>query len=347
MASALKRRTLINLVQSLFFLGLGIWIIYRMFYLMSPGDRQDMVDSIRQTRLTYLIPILIAGFLSHFFRAARWNLLLRPLDIHPRLTNTTLAVLIGYLVNLILPRMGEIAKCTVLARYERVPADKMVGTIVAERAFDLVSLLFICLLALALQAAVIGEFALEILGALASRKWILLAGISLLGFLIVLAIFLVRRKAGGRIAQFLLGILTGIGALFRMKTRGPFLLYSVLIWAMYLSQVYLGFLALPPTDHLNVLAALVVLIFGSLGMILTPGGLGAYPALIAEILIYYGISGPDGKAFGWVSWSVQTGIVILLGLAAFLALPLYNRYLHQKKQAYGNDRLGEEQDRLR
>ncbi len=335
MAKAIKTRTLIQWTQYLIFLGLGMWIIYRMFHQMSPSDRREMVDAIQQTRLIYLVPILIAGFLSHFFRALRWNLLLHPLNIRPRITNTTLAVLIGYLVNLILPRMGEIAKCTVLARYEKVPADKMVGTIVAERGFDLVCLILISFLALVFQAQIIGQFALEIFQELSSKKWALLAALPALGFLSFLAIFLIRKQSGGRIARFILGMVSGIGALFRMKTRGPFLLYSALIWLMYLSQVYLGFLALPPTDHLSGMAALVVLIFGSVGMILTPGGLGAYPALIAEILLYYGIAGPEGKAFGWVSWSVQTGIVILLGMASLVALPLYNRkYNENNKKAF-------------
>lgn len=341
MASTIKTRTWIQVGQYLAFLGLGLWIIYRMFHQMSPSDRQDMREAIEQTRLIYLIPIFIAGFLSHFVRALRWNLLLHPLQIRPRLANTTFAVLIGYLVNLLVPRMGEIAKCTVLARYEKVPADKMVGTIVAERGFDMVCLVAIILLALALQAGIIGQFALEIFQELASRKWALLAAASALGFLILFALFLIRRRSGGRIARFILGMLSGIGALFRMKTRGAFLLYSALIWLLYLSQVYLGFLALPSTDHLGILPALVVLLFGSVGMILTPGGLGAYPALIAEILLYYGISSPEGKAFGWVSWSVQTGIVLLLGLASLLILPVYNRNRNHKTNSNESSGMGE------
>jgi hypothetical protein len=94
---------------------------------------------------------------------------------------------------------------------------------------------------------------------------------------------------------------------------------------MYLLLVVLGFLALPATDHLGILAALVVLVFGSLGMITTQGGIGAYTYLVAKILLFYDISEAEGQAFGWVSWLAQTLIVLVLGTAALIILPIYNR----------------------
>src|SRR5690348_15598721 len=119
----MNKRTLITVAQYLVFLGLGIGIIYYMFHSMSADDKDKMIASIKQTRLIFLVPVIIGGFFSHFFRALRWKLLLKPLQIFPGTVNTTLSVLIGYLVNLLVPRMGEVAKCTVLARYEKVPAD--------------------------------------------------------------------------------------------------------------------------------------------------------------------------------------------------------------------------------
>src|ERR1044071_220596 len=165
----MKKRTLITILQYVVFLGLGILIIYRMFSQMSPQDKADMMDSVRQTRLWVLAPVLVLGFFSHYFRSLRWKLLLKPLYIRPRTTNVTLAVLLGYLVNLLLPRMGEVAKCTVLARYEHVPADKMVGTIVAERAFDVLCLILVTILAFVLQADVIGDYASSMFAKLAAK----------------------------------------------------------------------------------------------------------------------------------------------------------------------------------
>lgn len=324
----MKKRTLLTIVQYVVFLGLGIAIIYRMSDQMSPQDKADMMSSIRQTRLWILAPVLVAGFLSHFFRALRWKLLLKPLRIYPTTANTTFSVLIGYLVNLLLPRMGEVAKCTVLARYEHVPADKMVGTIVAERAFDVVCLVLVTLFAFFMQASVIGSYATNIFSKLAEKRILLFGGLTGLAFLLLFLIFLARRNKESKIAKFILGMRDGVRSIFRLKDRGMFLLYTILIWLLYLSQVILGFWSMPPVEHLSMLAALVVLIFGSIGMIVTPGGLGAYPALIAEILLFYGISDADGKAFGWVSWTAQTGIVLILGIGSLILLPLYNRRKH-------------------
>lgn len=326
----MKKRTLLTIAQYVIFLGLGILIIYRMSSSMSDKDKADMMESIRQTRLWLLAPVLVAGFLSHWFRALRWKLLLKPLDIHPSTTNTTLSVLIGYLVNLLLPRMGEVAKCTVLARYEHVPADKMVGTILAERAFDVACLVLVTTAAFVLQADVIGDYASSIFGKLAAKRIFFIGGLTAFAFLILFLIFLVRRHKQSKIVQFIIGMKDGVTSILKMKDRGRFLLFTILIWTLYWSQVLLGFWAIPATEHLMLLAGLVVLIFGSIGMIVTPGGLGAYPALIAEILFFYGIDDADGKAFGWVSWAAQTGIVLVLGIGALIILPLYNRNKHHQ-----------------
>jgi uncharacterized protein (TIRG00374 family) len=324
----MKKRTLLTIAQYVIFLGLGILIIYRMTTGMSEQDKADMMESIRQTKLWLLAPVLVAGFLSHWLRALRWKLLLKPLDIHPSTTNTTLSVLIGYLVNLLLPRMGEVAKCTVLARYEHVPADKMVGTILAERAFDVFCLVLVTLAAFALQADVIGDYASSIFGKLAAKRVFFIGALTAFAFLILFLIFLVRRHKQSKIVQFIIGMKDGVSSILKMKDRGRFLFYTICIWTLYWSQVILGFWSIPATEHLGMLSGLVVLIFGSVGMIVTPGGLGAYPALIAEILFFYGIDDADGKAFGWVSWAAQTGIVLILGVIALIILPLYNRNKH-------------------
>ncbi len=151
----MSKKTLLTIVQYIVFLGLGIGIIYWMFSKMTDEQVDAMFTSIKQTRLWMLIPIFFVGFLSHWFRAMRWNLMLDPLGIHPKTNNTFFAVMIGYMTNLAIPRAGEVAKCTVLARYEKVPADKMIGTIVAERAFDVLCLGIITLYTFFLEADVI------------------------------------------------------------------------------------------------------------------------------------------------------------------------------------------------
>ena len=109
-----------------------------------------------------------------------------------------------------------------------------------------------------------------------------------------------------------------------MKKRWKFLGYTVLIWLMYLMQIYIGLKCLPATHDLTPLAALVVLVYGSVGMIVTPGGIGLYPFLVAQILGVYLISDVPAQAFGWIAWVVQTGIIIVLGVISLLFIHPYN-----------------------
>ena len=323
------KNTLIKIFQYVFFLGLGIAIIFYMYNSLSPEDRKNMWTAIQGVRLWIFIPIFISGFLSHFFRAVRWRLLLEPLRIHPGLVNTTLAVLIGYVANLVLPRAGEVAKCTVLAKYEKVPADKMVGTILAERAFDVVCLLIIMILACILQSHIIGVYATQqfnnLVHLISRNRYVFVGLIVLMAIGIIAIVMVYRRHKETKIGKFMKGMSHGVGAILHMKKRWAFIGYTFLIWLMYLLQIYLGFLGLPATDHLSMLAALVVLIFGSIGMISTQGGIGAYPFLVAHILSYYAINPGNAQAFGWVAWAVQTGIIVVLGAISIVMLPLFNR----------------------
>jgi uncharacterized protein (TIRG00374 family) len=321
----MKKKTLITVLQYIVFLGLGIAIIFYMSSQLSERDKEEMVAAIKSVRLWVVAPILIGGFLSHYFRALRWKLMLKPLNIHPSTTNTTLAVLIGYIANLVLPRAGEVAKCTVLAKYEQVPADKMIGTIVAERIFDLICLVLVTAFAFMLEADVIGDYAKDILGKISEKTsvfiFVLIAGI----LMVVVAILIVRRFKESRVGKFIKGLGDGLRSILQMEKKWLFLVYTVLIWGMYLSLVMLGFLSMPATQHLGFAPALVVLIFGSIGMITTQGGIGAYTYLVAKILLFYNIDNAIGQAFGWVSWIAQTAIVLVLGIGALILLPIVNR----------------------
>lgn len=325
----MKKKTLITILQYIVFLGLGIGIIYWMFSKMKPEEITTMVNSIKQTRLWFLVPIFIVGLLSHLFRALRWKLMLEPMGIKPTTANTFFAVMIGYLTNLALPRAGEVAKCTVLARYEKVPADKMIGTIVAERAFDVVCLALIIFLAFILEAEVIGKMLSDAANGAAGKTSMIVSLIVIaLGGLGLLVFIYVRFK-DSKIGKFIKGLAQGVLSILQLKKRGLFILYTMLIWGMYWFQVVLGFWSLPPTEHLSLSVGLVVLIAGSIGMIATQGGIGAYPLAVAQALSVYGVDAKThGLAFGWVSWLVQVGIVLVLGIISLILLPVFNRTEH-------------------
>jgi uncharacterized protein (TIRG00374 family) len=320
------KKALITILQYVIFLGLGIAIVAYMWHQLSKDEISEILDSIKSVHLLLLIPIFFVGFLSHFFRAIRWKLLLDTLRIHPTTVNVTLAVLIGYVTNLMLPRAGEVAKCTILAKYEKVPADKMVGTIVAERAFDILCLLIVVALAFILQGSYISDYARAHLSShMASKRNALIITVLVILAIIFSLIFIYRRNKQSKVGVFIKGMGDGVRAIIHMRKRRAFIGYTFLIWIMYLLQVYMGFKCLSATADLSVLAALVVLVFGSVGMITTQGGIGAYPFLVAQILLAYNVKNTAGLAFGWLAWVVQTGIIVILGVLALIILPIYNR----------------------
>ncbi len=323
------KKTLLTVLKYVVFLGLGIWIVYHMLHQLTPEQKDELISAIESINPWYLVPITIAGVLSHVFRAVRWRYLLETVDCRPTVLNTTFSVFIGYIANLALPRAGEVAKCTVLAKYENLPAHKMIGTIVAERAFDVLCLIVITIFAFGMQAHIISEYLSVKMDSVKDKiealKPLLFGGLAAFALLIVIVVIIYRRNKDSKVGRLMKEMLHGILSIIHMKKRWQFMIFTVLIWAMYLAQIYIGLLCLPATHHLSILTALVVLVYGSLGMIATPGGIGAYTYLVAQILGLYMIADVPAQAFGWIAWVVQTAIIIVFGVASLILIHPLNR----------------------
>jgi uncharacterized membrane protein YbhN (UPF0104 family) len=321
------KKILLTILQYVIFFGLGALLIWWQYGNLTPEDKAEILVSFSQVRgrLWLLIPVLIIGLLSHLFRALRWKLLLEPLKLNPTTANITFAVLIGYLVNLLVPRMGEVARCTILAKYEHEPVDKIVGTIVAERAFDILCLILVTIIAVLTQTGtglVYLKDQFSRFNVSAGNIAMIVGGIVLF---VVLMMVIYRLTKKTKLGHFLAGIGYGILSIKFMHKKGQFLLYTALIWVCYLSLVVIGFKAIDATEHLGWIPAISVLVFGSLGMILTPGGIGAYPPAVQLVLVnLYAVKASYALAFGWVSWMAQTAVVLILGILSLILLPLYN-----------------------
>jgi len=323
------KKAIITILQYLVFLGLGIWIVYHMLHQLSDKETTELINAIESINAWYLIPICIVGFFSHFFRALRWRYLLETMDMRPTVTNTFFAVMIGYIANLALPRAGEVAKCTVLAKYEKMPAHKMIGTIVAERAFDIVCLLVITLVTFLLQMHVINDYAgqkmHELSGKIERHSTVLLIILAVIIAIIFGSILFYRKHKDNKAGRIMKEMSHGIFSIIHMKKRWEFMGLTVLMWLMYVLQIYIGLKSLPDTNHLSPLASLVVLVYGSVGLIITPGGIGLYTLLVAQILAAYKIPDVPAQAFGWIAWAVQTVMIIILGVFSLIAIHPYNR----------------------
>src|ERR1700744_3015334 len=134
------KKQLLTAVQYIFFAALAAFFVWLSLKDMDAKKWAQLKDALDRANYWLLVPVLGLLLASHWLRALRWRQLIQPMGYDPSKLNCFLGVMIGYFVNLGAPRLGEVVKCTILARYERIPADKLVGTIVAERAFDVVCL---------------------------------------------------------------------------------------------------------------------------------------------------------------------------------------------------------------
>lgn len=330
------KKKLLSLVQYLFFLALGLFLLW---LTLRKSDWNTIIEDLSEANYIYLIPAIIFLLFSHFIRALRWKILMQPLGYNPGTTNTFLAVLIGYWANLAVPRLGEVLKCTALARYEKLPADKLVGTIVAERAIDVVCLLLLLLLTVALQYDIIGAFTIRTLSGFFTRTTgelsvLKLAGILLLLILISIGLIIFFRrsqnKLAGKLKKLIAGVWQGLVSIRYIRRKWTFFLHSALIWFFYLLSTYMGFFAMQGLAQYGLGGALSALSFGSLGMIIpSPGGIGSFQYATQQVMMLYGVSAEKGLSLGMLIWLAQTGVIIVVGTISFFILPIINRRKHE------------------
>lgn len=337
------RKRLLSILKYFLFLGAGIFLVWWQLKDMTALEKQDFAAAFKSANYWLILPIIFMSLLSHFFRAVRWKYLMEPLGYHPSLKNVFSVVMVGYLANSAVPRLGEILKCTFLARYEKLKVEKLVGTIIVERTFDLLCFLIFIGLTILIQIDVIGIYIKEKLIKIGSTSgmpiwaymFILVMSIA---FIIHFTKLLFKKYPQNKIVQKINIIVKGIGDGFKtiitLQKKKLFLLMTLLIWSLYLTQVYIGFWAMEGTAHLSIKAAFSVLTLATLAMIASPGGIGWFPFFVMETLLIYGIASPLGTALGWMIWGVSTGIIIIAGVICLLVLPYINRKKNEIDQQH-------------
>lgn len=295
----------------------------------------EIRSALKNARLYLIVPVFIILISSHYVRALRWRLLMEPMGYKPGKANTFLAVMVGYLANQAVPRLGEVLKCTLLARYEKIPADKLVGTIILERLIDAVSLLTIFGITLVIQPGLYSQIINTIFNGDPKKETdkipAYLIGLILIGVIaVIIALWMILKKKNfndlvAAIKKIGSRIWQGLSAVQHLKKRGQFMVLTLILWSLYLSGGYIGFQALHETEHYGIKEAFTVLSAGSIGMIVTPGGIGAYAYLIEATMQLYGLQQSIAVAFGWLLWLAQTVVILVGGLFSFAALPWYNK----------------------
>lgn len=323
-------KKIINLVTYVLTFGLCAFLIWFSLKDLRPEDIAKIKFSVGKAKYILLIPIITMGVLSHWSRAVRWKYLMEPLGMKPATRNAFFAVMIGYLANMFLPRLGELIKCTILSRYEKIPADKLVGTIITERVFDILCLLIIFVLTIVVQTDLAAQYLHDLKvkydqtsgGGHNTILWIIIGAI-------ILSMIVFRKRIANfhlmqRVRQMLKNVVSGMMSFQRMKNKRAFLFHTVLIWSLYFGMILLGFQSIEETSMLGYKTSLSVLSFGSVGMIATPGGMGAYTLLVEEIVRLYGIDQVISLAISWIIWLVPTVIILFGGAISLILLPILN-----------------------
>lgn len=290
---------------------------------------------------TWVTFALIAALLSHFIRAVRWRLLIRPLGYNPSVMNVFLAVMIGYFMNLVVPRMGEISKCISLGKNENIPTNKLLGSIIVERLFDVICLLILIFITFIAQIETIGaffsaafgdSFSLDKIGAPQILLIIGVLGLGFAGFKFgpkILFNLIQNSKYFFKVKKLIIGLTQGLKSFKNLESRKEFLLHTFLIWFLYFLMVYLCFPAYMPTVDLGPLAGLSALAIGSLGIVApVQGGIGAYHWCVQKLLTLYGISEDNGLTFAFIVHTAQTLLLIVFGAISLVLLPVFSK---QKK----------------
>ena len=312
----LNIKKILKIILPLVLGGLLVW------YSISKISIEILIDYFKEANYTWIFLGLFFGVLSHLSRAYRWKFMLDPLGFKPKFTNSVLAVLVGYLVNLAVPRAGEVSRALVLKNYEDIPFEKGFGTIVAERIADLIMMLCIILITLFVQFDFIYELLTKNFN---PTKIIIGLAILIIAFYILTSI-IKKAKSGFllKIKTFVSGLIEGVTSIFKMKKKWAFIFHTLFIWAMYVAMFWA---TIPAIEGLEVPLGgiLIGFIAGGFSIAATNGGIGLYPIAVAGALALFDIPAEPATAFGWIMWTAQTAMIIVFGGLAFLFLPIYNK----------------------
>jgi uncharacterized membrane protein YbhN (UPF0104 family) len=318
-------KTLIKVLKIAIPLSLGLYLAYYSFASIEDKDKVGQVLS-RANYLFIFLSILFS-WLSHYARSARSQILLEPMGYKTSVWNNYHAVMVGYFMNLLLPRAGEISRAGVMTRTEKVPFEKAFGAIIAERVIDVIMLATISLITIGMQYSKfellwghINEMKTN-QGSSGSSPWffyvLIVLGVLALGAMVL---YVVHKGFRSKINGLIKGLMDGLLTIIKLKKRWQFIGYTFLIWFLYIALYLICFYSIEETSGLELKGLMLGFLGGSIGIILVQGGIGVYPVMVATALALYGADRDIVIALGWVVWAAQTILLIVAGAVSFYVL---------------------------
>lgn len=297
---------------------LGFFLIYYSYINTSIEDRNIIYLTFINVSYPYVILSIFFGMLSHISRAMRWQQMIVPLGYKVPISNSIMFVLIAFLSNLGIPRSGEILRATSATFYNNIPFEKGFGTIITERIIDVLILGIIILLGILISSKI--SFP-------ENAKNISLSFILITLFILFFATLYISKKKELKLKILLIldGLKKGVLSINIVRNKSLFIFHTFFIWLGYFLMVFIVKFSIPETANLNFEPILLAFIAGAITMVLTNGGIGAYPLAIAAVISQYNVPYESALAFGWVVWSSQTIMIIIFGSFSFVFLPILNK----------------------
>jgi len=321
------KKTYPIILKYLVVLAIIVFLIWLSFHHFTPQNWRDMIGAMQGARYILLLPVFTLMLLSHYLRSLRWKQLIEPMGYNPPLFDLFCALLTGYLANQFLPRGGEVIRCTVITKKHKIPVEKLIGTIITERAVDILCLLIVGLSIFFIEYSLLSTPVQSVLthkqAANAGRhgiNWVVITAVVAGLALIMFIVSRVGKKFSAFIIKIFRGFKEGFLSIKKVKSRGRFIAYTIGMWACYILSTWVGCFAMQATQHLGLSTAVVLLFAGSLGIIVTPGGVAAYPIAIQKALTLYDINEDIGLAFGWLLWCTQFIFTIVFGTLAYIVI---------------------------
>lgn len=324
------KQKLLKVLKFFIFLAIGCFL----FWLVYKDQDVNRIKLILENKVDYIWVwlSLIMGIFSHISRTLRWSLMIEPLGKKPRTLNVFLSVMVGYLMNLVIPRMGEISRCGVLARYEKMSFSKLLGTVVTERIIDVIMLLILTLIVVVSQFGKIIQFLRNNPDILAKADHILFSPILIVVIILIIAIVFIFRKnilkldLFEKLKNIIKNFAEGLKSINKMENKGWFLFHTIFIWLMYYLMLYVVFFSFDFTSHLSPIAGLTTFVLASFGMVApVQGGIGAWHFMAIQSLMVYGVAKSDGVIFAFLAHSSMTALLVVMGLISLMVLPFVNK----------------------
>jgi uncharacterized membrane protein YbhN (UPF0104 family) len=322
------------LLKTVLPLALGVYLVWYFFDRMTTSDKEFFYDAIYKANYGWILLSMALSFLALLSRAYRWKYMLEPLGYKTRFWNRYHALMIGYIVNLTIPRAGEASRAVMLYRSDGVPFSKSFGTILAERAIDLVMLMAVVLFTISIGHDDFWNIKYRMeqsfggTGKEGGSSWVsyLIYGILIAVLVAGMIVFMIKQFRD-KLLRFIKDVLAGIFSILRSRQPLSYIGHTVFIWLMYISYFAIAFLSLDQGKDVPFAGIMIAFIAGSLGISFTNGGIGSFPLLVGLVLNFY-LSAEYGEqatgigcALGMIIWSSQTLMMILLGALSFVLLP--------------------------